>query len=105
METNCGAPSYCTLSLAWSRLTVAFCGMSLAMSASRDSGVFGIDASTPLFGLSGGIFANSAGRLDGDTWRHGPLLVAAVNQRPDTSTYQALSAAPSRITSAPVLSM
>src|SRR5688572_17655038 len=102
---NCGAPSYCTLSLACLRSTVAVCGMLLGISASFDSGVFRIDASAPLFGLSGGILAKSAGNLAGVTYVHGPLLPGAVNQRPDTSTYHALLLAPSTITSAPVLSM
>ena len=63
------------------------------------------EASTLPIGLSAGIFAKSTGSLSGATNVHGPLFDAAVNQRPDSSTYHALSLAPLMITSAPVLVM
>lgn len=45
-----GGPSYRTSSFVWPRLIAAVCGMSLAITASRASGVPGTEASTSPLG-------------------------------------------------------
>src|ERR1700730_5406988 len=50
MAASRGGPSYRTSSFVWLRLIAAVCGMSLAITASRASGVPGTEASTSPLG-------------------------------------------------------
>src|SRR5688572_14982701 len=59
--TNFGGPSYVTVSFASAMLTAAVWGIELAMTASRASGVPGMDTSTLALGPSRGIFRKSRG--------------------------------------------
>ena len=70
------------------RLTQAVCGMLLAISAARACAVPGTDTFTTAFGLVSGIFLKSRGRLEPGTNCQGPNCDAAVNQRPEMSTYR-----------------
>jgi hypothetical protein len=64
----CGGPSNVIgFAICAVRCTVAVCGIELATTASCACGVPGTDAFTFSIGLSSGIFAKSAGRLEAAT--------------------------------------
>src|SRR5262245_47310183 len=69
------------------RLTQAVCGMLLVITASRACGVPGTETLTIAFGLLTGMFLKSAGKLVPGTKLQGPCVDAAVNHRPEMSTY------------------
>src|SRR5215471_13800340 len=75
--TNFGEPSYVAVKWAALRLTVAVCGMLLAITASCACAVPGIDASTRPAGLRSGIFAKSGGSWRPGTYSHGPSVERA----------------------------
>src|SRR5574341_258151 len=79
MGRSSGAPSVVVSSFASARFTVAVCGMELAMSDSLDCGVPGTEASTPSFGLPGGMRARSGGSSLGGTQLQGPSREEARN--------------------------
>ena len=68
------------------RVTVAVCGMLLAMSASCACGVAGTEASTTPAGLPSGMRTKSGGSWPPGTYSHGPPVDLARNQRPEMST-------------------
>src|SRR5258708_1398533 len=62
--------------------TVAVCGMELAITASCACGVPATVGSTAPASDCGGIFAKSAGSASAAANVHGPVRLAALNQRP-----------------------
>ncbi len=72
--------------MALARVTVAVCGMLLAITASCASRVPGTEASTTPAGLCSGIRAKSGGIWAPGTYSHGPSAERARNQRPEIST-------------------
>ncbi len=87
MGRHCGGPSYVAVKCAAARVTVAVCGMLLAITASCACGVPGTEASTTPLAPPSGIFAKSGGSWPPGTYSQGPSVDRARNQRPEISTY------------------
>src|SRR5687768_16383498 len=97
---NFGGPSYATVRCVSAIVTVAVCGIELAMTASFACGVPGTETSTFALAWVGGIFVKSPGSARPSTYAHFPSSADDLNHRPEisakncpptTSLYSALS--------------
>src|SRR5512132_1604369 len=86
IETTFGGPSKFGVNFGpFLSGTVAVCGIEFAITASCACGVPATVGSTAPASDCGGIFAKSAGSASAGANVHGPVRLAALNQRPASS--------------------